>query len=61
MFLVTATYFQKRMFLELFELATEYCFELFPSLMSVVEQSYVRALLWLSVNLRTLLLVSPVF
>ena len=61
MFMVTATCFQKLVFLELFELATEYCFELFPARVSVVEENYARALLWMSVNRRTLLLVSPVF
>ena len=61
MFVFTATYFQKRMVLELFGLATEYCFELFPARVSVVEENYARALLWMIVNRRTLLLVSPVF
>jgi len=58
---VTARYFQKRMFLELFELATEYCFELFPARVSVVEENFVRALLWMSVNRRALLLACPLF
>ena len=59
--MVTARYFQKRMFLELFELATEYCFELFPARVSVVEENFVRALLWMSVNRRALLLACPLF
>lgn len=61
MFVVTATYFQKRLFVDLFELATQYCFELFPARVPVVEENYARALLWMSVNRRTLLLVSPIF
>jgi len=44
-----------------FERATEYCFELFPTRVDVVEENYARALLCMSINRGTLLLVSPVF
>jgi hypothetical protein len=49
------------MFLELFEHATKYCFEQLPARVSVVEKNYVKALLWMNVNRKALLRVSPVF